>query len=363
MNRQTPEYADEYILTLTHAVERDIDLLLVEELQCDADFVEWLASFLPARIPRGKVVITHSKRRTFERREIDIEVRILAPEDDRLNAIILIENKIDEKEQPGQGLSYREEKTFLLNCGTAQSVSTVLLCPKSYGLAWPEFVAQFDAVISYEAIYGFFLERVATCTGELAARMNYRGRLISQAITKQRRGYRPIPISKVGTFNDQYVAQLAELTSDIVPGNGLRLGGDKPSDSVSMIFDCKKSFSGLAQQIVPSRFAHELGRGKVHRANYVNVQFRGFDRGFDKLGQWQKDEFGRHGLTVKIKEDRRSGKKILKLMVPTPAVDNQAPFADVKAKVREGIEAAIKLRQWCFEQQDLLVQISRLSEA
>jgi len=33
---------DDTFLTLTHATERDIDLLLIEELRCSPEFVKWL---------------------------------------------------------------------------------------------------------------------------------------------------------------------------------------------------------------------------------------------------------------------------------------------------------------------------------
>jgi hypothetical protein len=128
-----------------------------------------------------------------------------------------------------------------------------------------------------------------------------------------------------------------------------------------MIYDCNKSFAGLPKEIVPSRFAHELGRGRIHRANYVNVQFRGFDRGFNRLSQRGRDEIKEEGLVVETKLDRRSGKKTLKLEIPTPAVDNQAPFDSVRPEVTRGIEAAIRLRNWCFSNERLLMEISRLS--
>jgi hypothetical protein len=362
LNIKASVQSEDFIPTLTHAIERDIDLLLVEELKCDFEFVAWVVSHLPTgSLLFDKIRVLHSKRRTLERREIDIQVELFETGSEQAKAILLIENKIDEKEQPGQGISYGEEKLFLHRDGRAEFLFSILLCPEAYSSAWPAFAAQFDTMITYELIEQFFHERSASLRGELAARLAHRAELMSQAITKRRRGYQPIPISKIGSFNERYVTLLSELAPEIFPGRGLKRRDDKPSDSVSMIYDCQRSFAGLLKQIVPSRFAHELGRGREHRANYVNVQFRGFDRGFERLSQRDKDEIESDGLVVEAKLDRRSGKKTLKLEILTPAVDNQAPFDRVKAEVTEGIQAAVRLRNWCFNHEKLLAEISHLS--
>src|SRR4051812_16735074 len=98
---------DDYIPTLTHATERDIDLLLVEEIYASPDFVAWLAKRvgLPCELSETKVL--HSKRRTRNRREIDIFVEMHQVSGKR--SALLIENKLDAFEQPDQAESYREE--------------------------------------------------------------------------------------------------------------------------------------------------------------------------------------------------------------------------------------------------------------
>lgn len=56
------------ILTLTHAAERDIDLLLVEEFKSSPDFVRWFSGQVVAAIggsiPVGLSQVMHSRRRT-----------------------------------------------------------------------------------------------------------------------------------------------------------------------------------------------------------------------------------------------------------------------------------------------------------
>jgi hypothetical protein len=207
VNIDTTVDSTDFIPTLTHALERDIDLLLVEEIKCNIEFGEWLVSFLRVNsFTLDKARVFHSKRRTLERREIDIHAELFEEGNQRAKIILLIENKIDEKEQPGQGVSYSEEKVVLLGEGRAEFLFSMLLCPEAYSLAWPAFVAQFDCLITYELIEKFFRNRSTLLRGELGARMEHRAQLMSQAITKQRRGYQAIPVSKVGTFNERYVA-------------------------------------------------------------------------------------------------------------------------------------------------------------
>lgn len=114
----------EDLLTLTHATERDVDLLLVEELTCSAEFVAWILR----RVSSGDVrssSVAHSKRRTFNRREIDITLSI---EGQAGKTIILIENKLDTAEQPRQAESYAEEARTLVDRGEAIVATTVLMC-------------------------------------------------------------------------------------------------------------------------------------------------------------------------------------------------------------------------------------------
>ena len=63
-----------YIPTLSHATERDIDLLLVEELFANFEFVTWVAAQAGFEGAIASWDVKHSKRRTRSRREIDIFV-------------------------------------------------------------------------------------------------------------------------------------------------------------------------------------------------------------------------------------------------------------------------------------------------
>jgi hypothetical protein len=120
------------IPTLTHATERDVDLLLVEELKCSADFVRWFVhrvvtiSGTPINVAASNV--THSKRRTYNRREIDICLDIKSSTGHP--TYFLIENKLDTGEQFEQAESYRAEaKLFVERGEAAYTVLVYLLTP------------------------------------------------------------------------------------------------------------------------------------------------------------------------------------------------------------------------------------------
>jgi hypothetical protein len=113
----------------------------------------------------------------------------------------------------------------------------------------------------------------------------------------------------------------------------------------------------------PTRFSHELGRGKSSRANYVNVQFRGFCSGFAKLDPIIVEDMKQAGITIQEHTDRRSGGTTLKLVLETPPVDNQESFDKNLDNIRLGILNAEKLRIWCVSQTDVLQEIFRLSQS
>ena len=97
-----------FIPTLTHATERDIDLLLVEEFFASKTFTSWFlhgVGFANAEVLETSVL--HSTRRMHNRREIDISVEIKTTP---RSILLLVENKLDADAQPKQDISYQEEK-------------------------------------------------------------------------------------------------------------------------------------------------------------------------------------------------------------------------------------------------------------
>lgn len=333
--------SDEFIPTLTHATERDIDLLLVEELFASPHFVRWLLakSGLPSEVTSSTVL--HSKRRTRSRREIDIFVEAV----DRVagRVALLIENKLDATEQPDQAESYREELTVLADHFAHRAIT--IICPSAYADAHRDFTSKFDAVVTYEDLADYFVARQSAHPAE-PERMQFRADLLRQAVMKSRRGYTPVPNEVIGGFNARYVARLALLAPEIVPGPTM-LKEANPDESVSMIFDHKQSLAFLPDELRPSRFAHELGRGSASRANYVSVVFPGWGAALDEV----RDQFEQDAADLRPKFSSKPPTKVrpnpgLVMSCETLPVDNQGAFDAQLPLIDLGIRRAVELRSW-----------------
>ena len=333
---------EEFIPTLTHATERNIDLLLVEELYASPSFVAWVAA-------RGRVdgavktsTVLHSKRRTRSRREIDIFVDLRFSGGGK--AALLIENKLDASEQPDQAESYREELHRIAD--DYPSAAMLIVCPDAYARAHPDFTGKFDAVITYETLAGYFETFASGGTDEAAARARFRRDVLDQAVNKHRRGYTPIPNEVVGDFNAQYVGLLAEVAPVIKPGKSM-LKPANPDESTSMIFDHAASLADLPTELRPTRFAHELGRGQEHRANYVAVTFGGWGAALQTLKPVIQRDLADMGAVVSAKPPTKVRPNPgLTVACATPPVDNQQGFATQRDRLIAGVERASALRDW-----------------
>lgn len=340
---------DAIIPTLTHATERDIDLVLVEELFASPLFAGWM--FRQANLPDDLATsrVLHSKRRTRSRREIDIFVEGQTRSGARV--ALLIENKLDAEEQPDQAESYREELAVLAD--HYASAAMVLVCPETYRQAHGEFAGKFDAVISYERVVAYFAERTDRA-GPDAARMRFRRDLMEQAISKARRGYEPVPLAEIGGFNAHYVALLQSLAPSIHPGPSM-LKEANPAESVSMIFDHNRSLAFLPEEIRPSRFSHELGRGSSTRANYVAVVFPGLGAALATL----RDQLERDTAALGASFSAKTPSKLrprpgLVMACPTRPIDNQKDFGLQKEALELGIATALRMQTWLRENQPIL---------
>lgn len=339
-----------FIPTLTHATERDIDLLLVEELYSSRDFVLWMASKVGMTKPIRQWDVKHSKQRTRSRREIDIFVDILHVDQSR--TALLIENKIDATEQPDQAESYREELDVL--APNFDKPAMIIVCPEGYRDRYEDFATKFDVCITYQAIRDWFAEAETEAGDEAVLRYRLRAELFDQAIHKHRRGYTAIPDSVVGDFNAKYVKMLSEIAPQIVPGNSM-LKPANPRESTSMIFDQKRTFGDLPTRIRPSRFAHELGRGSDQRANYVAVTFAGWGAALPAIRDSLKADIADFDVTFSSKKPNKSRPNPgLVMALPTAPVDNQGSFSEQQDLLADGIERAVLLRDWLIDNRSVV---------
>jgi hypothetical protein len=331
----------ENISTLTHATERDVDLLLVEELKCSGDFVHWFVDKLsaivgsPIKITTSEV--THSKRRTYNRREIDICLALKARSGSP--TYLLIENKLDTSEQFEQAESYRAEAELFVKSGEARGAYTVLVCPDAYSRQHRQFSSKFDANISYEEISLYLAER-ARQSGELGLRLRHRHEILEQAITKSRRGYQAVPLAIIEQFNAKYVALALKECPTLKAGPSMLKEG-RPGESKTMIFapETLPNWQFLPQM----RIVHQLREGNA------NVNFYGWGDHFTKLaGMMAADLTDTPYRLVPAVNKRANGKSGLMIVVETPVIDNLSGFDAQSGSILAGMKAVEKLRAWVW---------------
>ena len=132
-------------ITLSNIRERDIDLILVEELRCSTRFRDWFLAFaLDAlghtdRSDLTSVSVQHSLGRGTKAEgqagETDIHLELTLGE---RRIVVLVENKIDALFTDRQPERYREESERLVHKGHCDEALTILVCPKRYREEHPE---------------------------------------------------------------------------------------------------------------------------------------------------------------------------------------------------------------------------------
>lgn len=335
------------IHTLTHATERDVDLVLVEELKCSSDFVRWFSAKVTNSTGHTIDVIesdvTHSKRRTYNRREIDICLELKASNNSK--TVFLIENKLDTSEQFEQAESYRAEAELLIQTKEVEAAYTVLVCPSAYAERHTKFTSKFDVIISYEAVSRYIAER-ARQPGELGARLRHRHEILEQAITKSRRGYEAVPLPLIEQFNAKYVALAKTECPALKPGPAMLKEG-RPGESKTMIFapETLPNWDFLPQL----RIVHQLREGNA------NVNFYGWGDHFTALaGAMAADLAGTEYRLVPTVNKRASGKSGLMIVIETPSIDNLSGFDAQRTPLVVGMKAAEALRDWTWSHREVI---------
>lgn len=161
-----------------YIAERDIDLLLLEELNVNPDFSAWLYQKValddspPPSCTGAWHSVTHPKLG-----ESDLIVIYES------GLSVLIENKVDAQAQPEQGSRYKQRGRAGIADGLWKKFVTCVVAPGRY-LTINSEARRYDIKITYEQIRDWF-------EGRATARANYKAYLLNEAIEQQRRGYSP----------------------------------------------------------------------------------------------------------------------------------------------------------------------------
>ncbi len=230
--------------TFKAVAERDIDLLLIEELHVTASFRSWLLDYaFEGRDPSGQFLGAWHSVSHPTLGESDIVILFEDFQDNK--AALLIENKIDAPAQPEQPERYRLRGGAGIEDGSWHKFRTCIMAPKAYMEARVH-AESYDICISYESIRDWFQQWGSD------ARSAYRARLMQEAIDQSRRGYSPDPHSGVTQFWFDYW----ELARVEYPELHMRKPGKIPAGSDWPMF--RPGVLGQGRRIV-----HKLARGVV----------------------------------------------------------------------------------------------------
>lgn len=294
--------------------ERDIDLLLVEEIAASGGFARWFLGEIGISKRSRVIAVNHSVGTASG--ESDIEIILKA---DGKAIKILVEDKLDAPFQREQPERYRQRANGYLRSGRFSEVRTVIVAPEEY-LRSSRAAVAFDRHVSIEAI----LSHLEKDTG-LGERARYKCALLRRSIERGNTGWRMVPDKAVSSFWQQYW----ELANAIATDLRMKRPSEKPAASAFVYF---------RPVALPSRvkLVHKLTHGRV------DLQFCGLGGSFGPFVRRY-----RPGLPPGMQIEVAGKSAVIRLFVPK--IDTTAPFARQETAVRSGLRAAKRLLRWCVD--------------
>ena len=243
--------------------ERDIDLLVMEELSVSIEFREWFSSRVFGEpIYKSEIGAWHSVS-DAQLGESDLVFLFEAVDGPR--TAVLIENKIDASPQPKQGERYRLRGDKGLKEGYWEKFKTCVIAPSKY-LTSSKHSESYDIEVSYEEILAYFQSRRPR-----DERFPYKARILLEGIEQNRRGYQPEHNEEITKFVSDYFAFASKKYSHL----GMQKAKPRPAGSTWVMFYPKS----LPKE---ASIVHQLTAGMVKI--FFNGQAESFDTLQEKYG-------------------------------------------------------------------------------
>ncbi len=165
--------------------ERDIDLLLLEELTVSPEFGAWFAEcvFGSDVLPIDNAAAWHSISDSLGESDLVFEFENSRHE----RCAILAENKVDAPAQPNQGVRYQQRGAIGLKDYGWVKNKICIVAPQRYLESHGDDVSNYHAKLAYEDIRSWFTDR--SSSGQ--ARYKYKAEVLTVAIEQSRRGRLP----------------------------------------------------------------------------------------------------------------------------------------------------------------------------
>jgi len=287
--------------------ERDIDLILLEELNTNNYFANWFVRQL--ELPElTKTIGTWRSISDFGLGETDL---LLSYQSKDITIFVLIENKVDANFQEQQLERYQKRGEKYKSDGKCDEYFLILIAPKQYS----EGQNDFERFLTYEEIRDYF----EFSNNE---RFEFKAKLLTIAIDKLRRGYQPVNSEPVQKFWQSYwkykeknYPEFKSKRPSIVP-----FGSDWPEMRDREL-----------ENII---FYHKLGKG------YIDATFCHFSK---EVEYRLKEILPKSYIFIKHKSGRFS------IRQKTDLIDRTMKFEIQKEKVKKGLEKMKEVRDWIIQ--------------
>jgi len=299
-----------YILEAVY--ERDIDLLLLEELHSNERFALWFYREVWGK--SGQIPRLQGGWHSWSDQKLGESdlVAIYALPGGRKHAV-LTEDKADAPPQSRQAERYRQRGQDGVRTGRWDEFRTCIMAPAAY-LTSRTSESGYDAKLSYESI-----QNALRALNPDSKRREYKAMILQSAIEKQRRGRTPRVHEQVTRFWRDYW----EYATREFPELGMKEPGAKPKYS---------HFIFYAPPLLPKR------RRIVHKLIYGHVDLTLAKEDPD---QAELEAALNHLLTDGLSVVR-TGKSI-SIRARVPVVDQTGEVAAQISPIREALKAGFRL--------------------
>lgn len=231
---------------LESVTERDVDLLILEELSVSEQFRKMFSTVVFCKtVYKAYIGAWHS---VCSDNLGESDLLFIFEAMNGLETAILIENKIDATPMPEQGGRYHQRGEAGIKNRLWESFKTCIMAPEKY-LGSVKDSGSYDAKISYEEIYDYFASK-----GNNDPRSAYKANVLIEGIEKNRRGYQPVDNERVTCFVKQYF----EYANEKYPE--LKMQEVKPRQAGSSWIDFYSYVLPPGREVT---LAHQLTNGEV----------------------------------------------------------------------------------------------------
>lgn len=264
----------------------------------------------------------------------------------RLQALILIENKIDAAFTPDQPARYALCRDAHIARLAAPVVATLLVSPSIY-IAGSRLKETFDGTLSYERLLPFFNRSDRTT--------------MEQAIERAGSPYEPVPVDAVMGFFEGYAAIAGEAFPDLRIKTNPNSANARPGASRTIYFDPRASgfrrypFLKKGDKPASIRVSHQCWDSSAPSAS-VKLMLDGWAGHLATASSFLNPALRGSELYL------RSAGRSLALVADTKRLDNMRPAAGQRASIEEALHQLRHIRDVWNSMESLLAQTAAALE-